>query len=85
MFKTTKYIDVLPQIISNYNSSYHSGIKKAPNDVDDDDEDVIKVTNRKYNKAKNEETKYIIGDHVRYIINRKQFERAHLLNGQKRL
>ena len=34
MFNTTKYIDVLPQIISNYNSSYHSGIKKAPNDVE---------------------------------------------------
>ena len=58
MFNTTKYIDVSPQIISNYNSSYHSGIKKAPNDVDVDD--VIKVTNRKYNKAKNEETKYMI-------------------------
>ena len=56
MFNTTKYIDVLPQIMSNYNSSYHSGIKKAPNDVDDEKEDVIKVTNRKYNKARNEET-----------------------------
>ena len=57
MCNTTKYIDVLPQIIPNYNSLYRSGIKKAPNDVDDDDEDVIKVINRKYNKAKNEETK----------------------------
>ena len=83
MFNTTKYIDVLPQIISNYNSSYHSGIKKAPNDVDDDDEDVIKVTNRKYNKARNEETKYIIGDHVRYIINRKQFEKGTLAKWSK--
>ena len=50
MFNTTKQIEVLPQIISN-NSSYHSGIKKAPNDVDDE-EVVIKVTNRKYNKLK---------------------------------
>ena len=49
MFTTTKYIDVLPQIISNYNSSFHSGIKKAPNDVDEEEKDVIKVTNRKYN------------------------------------
>ena len=82
MFNTTKCIDVLPQIISNYNSSYQSGIKKAPNDVDED-EDVSKVTNRKYNKAKNEETKYMIGDHVRYVINRKQFEKGTLAKWSK--
>ena len=82
MFTTTKYIKALPQIISNYNSSYHSGIKKAPNDVDED-EDVSKVTNRKYNKAKNEETKLMIGDHERYIINRKQFEKGTLAKWSK--
>ena len=38
-------------IISNYNSSNHSGIIKTPNDVEED-KDVTKVTNRKYNKAK---------------------------------
>ena len=59
MFNATKCTVLLPHLISDYNSSYHSGIKKSHNDVDDDD--VIKVTNRKYNKAKNEETKYVIG------------------------
>ena len=56
MFNTTKYIDVLPQIISNYNSSYHSGIKKAPNDVVDDDdlyklqiENITKLKTKKQN------------------------------------
>ena len=28
-----EFIDTLPKIISNYNSSYHSEIKKAPNEV----------------------------------------------------
>ena len=74
---------MLPHLISNFNSSYHSGIKKAPNDVDDEEEDVIKVTNGKYNKAKNEETKYMIGDHVRYIINRKQFKKGTLAKWSK--
>ena len=74
---------MLPHLISNFNSSYHSGIKKAPNDVDDEEEDVIKVTNGKYNKAKNEETKYMIGDHVRYVINRKQFEKGTLAKWSK--
>ena len=44
---------------------------------------VIKVTNRKYNKAKNEETKYIIGEHVRYVINRRQFEKGTLAKWSK--
>ena len=78
MFNTTKYIDVLPKIISNYNNSYHSGIKKIPNDVEQDDEDVIKLTNKKYNKAKQEEIKFNTGDYVRYILNRKQFEKGTL-------
>ena len=83
MYNTTKYIDVLPKIISNYNSSYHSGIKKVPNDVEDDDEDVTKVTNRKYNKAKIEEVKFNVGDSVRYILNRKQFEKGTLAKWSK--
>ena len=44
---------------------------------------VIKVTNRKYIKAENEETKHMIGDHVRYIINRKQFEKGTLAKWSK--
>ena len=83
MFNTTKYIDVLPKIISNYNSSYHSGIKKVPNDVEEDDEDVIKLTNKKYNKAKLEETKFNVGDSVRFILNRKQFEKRTLAKWSK--
>ena len=74
---------MLPNILSNYNSSYHSGIKKVPNDVEEDDEDVIKVTNRKYNKAKLEEIKFSIGDSVRYIHNRKQFEKGTLAKWSK--
>ena len=83
MFNTTKYIDVLPKIISNYNSYYHSGIKKVPNDVEEDDEDVIKLTNKKYNKAKQEEIKFNNGDSVRYILNRKQFEKGTLAKWSK--
>ena len=78
MYNTTKYINVLPQIIHGYNNTYHSGIKKIPNQVEEDDDDVIELTNRKYNKAKEEETKYNDGDVVRYIINLKAFEKRSL-------
>ena len=78
MYNTTKYINVLPQIIHGYNNTYHSGIKKAPNKVEDDDEQVLEIMNQRYIKAKEEETKYNDGDVVRYIINRKAFEKRSL-------
>ena len=78
MHNTTKYINVLPSIIHSYNNSYHSGIKHTPSEVQDTDEEIIKLTNRKYNKAKEEETIFNIGDNVRYIINRKAFEKHTL-------
>ena len=50
---TTKLIDVSPKIIWNYNGSYHSGIiKKAPNNVTEDDQEVLEIMNKKYNKPK---------------------------------
>ena len=78
MFHTTRYIDALPRIISNYDSSYHSGIKRAPKNVTEDDEEVIEIMNKKYNRAKLEETKFNVGDTVRYILNRLQFDKGTL-------
>ena len=43
----TKYIDVLPKFIYNYNNLYHSTIKKAPIEVEDNDEEVIELTRQK--------------------------------------
>ena len=78
MYNTTKYINVLPQIIYGYNSSYHSGIKKIPNKVEEEDEEVLEVMNKRYAQAKKEETKFNDGDVVRYVINRKAFEKKSL-------
>ena len=75
MHNTTNYIDVLPNIVNNYNLAYHSGIKKAPTDVEDNDKSVLDIFMKKYNLAKEEEQIYEVGDKVRYIINFKQFEK----------
>ena len=83
MYNTTKYINVLPQIIHGYNNTYHSGIHKTPNKVEEDDEEVIELTHKKYVKAKQEETKYNIGDAVRHILNKKQFVKELCLNFQR--
>ena len=62
MFNTIKYSNVLTKIISNYNSSYHSEINKAPNDVTEGDQEVMEIMNKKYNKAKEKEITFNVGD-----------------------
>ena len=78
MYNTTTYIDVLQKIVENYNLAYHSGIKKAPAEVKDDDIEVNKIFLKKYMKAKEEEITFNIGDNVRYMLNFKQFEKHTL-------
>jgi hypothetical protein len=78
MHETTHYIDVLPKIVENYNLAYHSGIKKAPAEVEEDDQDILNIMSEKYSLAKREETIYQVGDKVRYIINFKQFQKHTL-------
>ena len=78
MHNTTKYIDVLPNIVYNYKHSFHSQIKKAPIEVDEEDEKVIELTRRKIEKAKQEETKFHVGDNVRFILNKALFDKGTL-------
>ena len=67
MYKTSKYINVLPKLIINYNNSYHNGIKSIPNEFDANYLD--KQNMEKYNLAKKEEIIFNIGDYVRLNTN----------------
>ena len=68
--ETTKYIDTLPDLVYNYNNSYHKGIKGIPSSYS---EIKIKTINKiKQNEAKKQEKIFKIND--RYIINRIAFE-----------
>ena len=78
MHNTTTYIDVLQKIVYNYNNGYHSGIKKIPAEVKNEDKDILLLSSERYNKAKLEEVKYFVGDKVRCIINLKAFEKRSL-------
>ena len=78
MHHTTKYVDVLPKIIFTYNHSYHTGIKKKPAEVEDDDDKIIQLNNKKYSDAMKEETMFNMGDSVRYIVNLQTFEKKGL-------
>ena len=46
MHNTTKYINVIDDLVENYNTSYHSGIKMTHEDVKNNDENVIKLTTK---------------------------------------
>ena len=73
---TTKYINVLPDLIYNYNNSFHKGINGIPALYD---QDKIKFINiKKQQAAKIKETKFEVSNNVRYVINRKGFEKGTL-------
>ena len=83
MHHTQKYIDVLQDIIYNYNHSYNRGIKKKPSQVQEQDPDIIKLDNEKYMNALQEEEIFNIGDHVRVILNRQIFQKGTLSKWSK--
>ena len=75
MYNTTKYIDVLPKLVESYNTGYHSGIKKIPEEVEDTDKDIDQMLLEKYQKAKQTEIKYEVGQKVRHLLNLNRFEK----------
>ncbi len=77
-YNTNKYIDVLNDLVYNYNHSYHTGIKKIPAEVKLHDPDIEKLNNEKYNKAISNETVFDIGQKVRYRLNRDIFKKGTL-------
>ena len=42
----TKYINAIGDLVENYNTSYHSGIKMMSDDVKNNDDKVIKLTTK---------------------------------------
>ena len=66
-YGTTRYINVLQKIVNNYNNSYQSGIDGIPNKPDNIH--ILELLTERYVQALQEETKYNIGDNVRYILN----------------
>ena len=64
LFKNPRWIDVLPKIIKQYNSTYHRTIKMKPIDVTKDKEDKL-LSTVYYYEISQSKPKYEIGDRVR--------------------
>ena len=73
-FKTLRFVDVLPQLVRSYNSTYHSTIKMAPKDVSRQNE--AKLQRRLYGWKKNS-YKFELKDRVRISRNVSKFQKGY--------
>lgn len=77
--KKKRWIDVLESFVDNYNSTPHSSIGVAPNDVTKDNRDEVykKLFPERFVKIK---CRHKIGDLVRTQIDKKKFDKGYTPN-----
>lgn len=81
---TTRYIDILPDLIDSYNNTYNSSIKMTPNSVND--ENTSKVWHTLYGEYnKPLKPKLAIGDSVRISKNSRLFTKGYTTNWSEEL
>ena len=81
--KTKRWVDVLPQMTKNYNSTFHRSIKMSPNSVTwDNRKTVYKQLYPDINVRI--KCKLKVGDTVRIALKKDIFEKVTLRIGQKR-
>lgn len=75
-----KWVDILPRLVDEYNTTRHRTIKMAPNDVDSDNEQHLLDTVYNYKRIippKNI-NKFKVGDHVRLSKYKHVFDKGYL-------
>ena len=75
---SSRFVEVLPNLIQSYNNSYHRSIKMSPNEVDSVDNE--KVWMNLYGKStiKKKHNQFVIGDCVRISKTRKTFDKVYI-------
>ena len=73
-YKTTRYINILDELVDNYNNSYHSGIQWIPNKPDK--YKLKRIQFKKYVEGVKQETKYNIKYNVRFLKNKVMFSKG---------
>ena len=78
-FNTSKFIDVLPKIVSNYNNTIHSRTKFKPNNVTENYQK--EVFRNLYRLKQIQEPDILsVGDKVRVILTRNKFDKGYKPN-----
>ena len=76
-FKNTRrYIDVIQDLVDSYNHTYHRSIKRAPAEVDEENQEIVWQT--LYADTKTKQPKLKEGDTVRLAMTRVQFRKGYL-------
>lgn len=73
-YKTTNWVDVLPDLLDNYNNRYHRSLGDAPNNVDEDTQFQIEL--KKYANAEKQFKLFKVGDKVRVLLNKEKFDKG---------
>lgn len=76
---TNRFIDVLPQLVDSYNSTYHTAIKMAPAEVNATNESKVRQTLYPP-KPKKLLFKFAVGDTVRMSQARRPFKKGYAQN-----
>jgi hypothetical protein len=75
--KTLNWVDVLDELVANYNNTVHSSIDLAPNEVTEDDANDIRNNDReKMNQAVQIIESFKVGDRVRMLKKKKVFQKG---------
>lgn len=75
--KTNRFIDVLPQLLKSYNSSYHASIKMAPDEVNEQNEDKVRRALYPPKPKRLPRWKFTVGDPVRISRSRFLFRKGY--------
>jgi len=86
VYKTNKYIDILPNLIANYNSSPHRSLPKPPAEMTDED---IKILNEEISEINNEVYEKINkiqpGQKVRLLVKKKTLDKGDKYSWTKQI
>ena len=77
---TLTYINVLPQLVSSYNNTYHRSIKMKPSEVTKANETIVWDTLYGNDLEKRVRFKFQVGDRVRISKVKRMFEKSYLPN-----
>ena len=84
-----RYIDILPQLLQSYNSSYHRTIKMTPNDVNKSNEEKVYFNLYGYLPNEGDETflkvKFKPGTYVRLAKSKNIFEKGYTAKWSKEI
>jgi len=86
VYKTNRYIDILPNLVSNYNSSPHRSLPKPPEEMIDEDIKNMNNQIKEINKDVYQKINRIIpGQKVRLLIKKKSLQKGSNYSWSKQL